>query len=71
MEYLNVIAPLLTILAVFIAYIGGKHAGKEKAENEQKEKEEQQYDDAGKIIANNANLTDDDFDAWLSKRTKK
>ena len=67
----ELLTPIFAIIAVFIAYMGGKSAGKEKAKNEKNKEEEKQSDNADRIIGNNANLTDADFAAWLQKRAGK
>lgn len=71
MNFLNIIAPLLTVLAVFIAYIGGKHAGKKSAELKQIKKEQGESTDADEIIDTNNMLDLHHIDMWLQDRAKK
>lgn len=71
MSWLNVIYPLLIVLLVFIAYMGGKSAGRKEAELKQKLKELKQSENTDEIISNNSNLTDSDFNSWVQKRNKK
>lgn len=71
MEIIKILSPIFAIVAIFIAYMGGKSAGKEKAENDKKEEETKQSDNADRIISNNVNLTDAAFAAWLRERAGK
>ena len=71
MSWLNVLSPLIVAILIFIAYLGGKSAGRKEAELAQLKKEQGESESADEIIDTNANISADDFDAWLSKRTKK
>lgn len=71
MEIIKVLSPIFAIIAIFIAYMGGKSAGKEKAKNEKNKEETKQSDKADKIISNNANMSDDEFANFLKERNKK
>ena len=68
MSWVLIIAPLI---AVILAYFGGKRAGKKEAELEQLKKEREQSGSTDEIIANNSNITDSDFTSWLQERSKK
>lgn len=71
MELIKVLSPIFAIIAIFIAYMGGKSAGKEKAKNEKNKEEDKQSDKADRIISNNANMSDADFATWLQDLTGK
>lgn len=71
MSWLNVIYPLLIVLLVFIAYMGGKSAGRKEAEIKRNKEEQGASDNVDKIISNNNYMSADDIDAWLRSRTKK
>ena len=71
MSWLNVLSPLIVAILIFIAYLGGKSAGRKEAELEQLKKEQGESKSADEIIDTNANISAADFDAWLHERTKK
>ena len=71
MTWLYIVAPLISVLAVFIAYLGGKSSGRKEAELKQKTKEQNANNEAAEIINNNSNLSDADFAAWLRERANK
>lgn len=71
MSWIYVLAPLIAVVLVFIAYFGGKAAGREQAKNDKSEEEARESDIADRIISNNSNLSDADFAAWLCERAKK
>ena len=71
MSWLNYIAPLIAILAIFLAYLGGKSAGRKEAELKQIKKEIGESNETDAIISNNVNMSADDFDAWLCSHSKK
>ncbi len=68
MSWILIVAPLV---AVILAYFGGKSAGRKEAELKQKIKEQKESENTDEIIANNNNLTDSEFAAWVQDRTKK
>ena len=68
MTWIYVIAPLV---AVILAYFGGKSAGRKEAELKQKIKEQKESENTDEIIANNYNMSADDIDNWLLARSKK
>ena len=68
MSWFLVLAPLIFVV---IAYLGGKSAGRKEAELEYAKKEKMQSQDTDEIISNNANMSADDFDAWLQAHSKK
>ena len=71
MSWLNVLAPLLAVILIFIAYLGGKSAGRKEAEIKRNKEEQGASDNVDKIISNNNYMSADDIDAWLRSRTKK
>lgn len=71
MQYLNVLSPLIVAILIFIAYLGGKSAGRKEAELKQIKKEQEQSNEADDIIDNNNNMSPDDIDNWLRSRAKK
>lgn len=71
MSWLNVLAPLLTVVAIFIAYLGGKSAGRKETQIKQDKKEQEASDEVDHIISNNNILSADDIDNWLRSRAKK
>ena len=68
MSWILIVAPLV---AVIIAYFGGKSAGRKEAELKQKLKEQKESENTDEIIANNYNMSADDIDNWLLSRSKK
>lgn len=71
MSWLIVLAPLIAVILIFIAYLGGKSAGRKEAEINQIKKQMGESDETDEIISNNVNMSDDDFDNFLHSRTKK
>ena len=71
MTWLYILSPLLTAVLIFIAYLGGKSAGRKEAELKQIKKKQGESENADAIISNNINMSADDFDAWLCSRSKK
>lgn len=71
MSWLNVLAPLIAVILIFIAYLGGKSAGRKEAEIKRNKEEQGASDNVDKIISNNNYMSADDIDAWLRSRTKK
>ena len=71
MSWFNVISPLIVAILIFIAYLGGKSAGRKEAELKQIKKEMGESDETNAIIDNNNNLNPDFIDAWLQARSKK
>lgn len=71
MTWVYVLAPLIYIVTVFVAYYGGKSAGRKEAELKQKKKEQQANNEAAEIINNNSSLSDADIDIWLRERANK
>lgn len=71
MSWLNVLSPLIVAILLFIAYLGGKSAGRKEAELNQIKKQMGESDETDEIISNNVNMSDDDFDNFLHSRTKK
>lgn len=68
MSWILIVAPLV---AVILAYFGGKSAGRKEAELKQKIKEQKESENTDEIIANNYNMSADDIDNWLLSRSKK
>jgi hypothetical protein len=71
MSWIYVIAPLVAVVLVFIAYLGGKSAGRKEAELKYRNAEQKANERADEIINNNNNLTDSDFATWVQDRNKK
>ena len=71
MSWLNYIAPLIAILAIFLAYLGGKSSGRKEAELKQIKKEMGESNETDAIISNNINMSADEFDIWVQNRSKK
>ena len=71
MSWLNVIYPLLIVISIFIAYLGGKSAGRKEAELKRKIEELNESSKTDAIISNNNNLNPDIIDSWLRSRAKK
>ena len=71
MSWLNVLSPLIVAILLFIAYLGGKSAGRKEAELNQIKKQMGESDETDQIISNNVNMSADDFDTWLQNRIKK
>lgn len=71
MTWFYVAMPLISVLAVFIAYLVGKSSGRKEAELKQKIKEQNANNEAAEIINNNSNISDADFTAWLRERANK
>ena len=58
-------------ILIFIAYLGGKSAGRKEAELNQIKKQMGESDETDQIISNNNNLNPDFIDSWLCSRSKK
>lgn len=71
MSWLIVLAPLFIAGLIFLAYLGGKKAGRKEAELERIKKEMEQSENVDAIIGNNYNMSADDIDAWLQSHRKK
>ncbi len=71
MSWFYIAAPLIVVILTFIAYLGGKSAGRKEAELKQIKKEQEQSNEADDIIDNNNNMSPDDIDNWLRARAKK
>lgn len=71
MSWLNVLSPLIVAILIFIAYLGGKSAGRKEAELNQIKKQMGESDETDQIISNNVNMSADDFDTWMQNRIKK
>ena len=71
MTWLEICVPLVAIILTFIAYLGGKSAGKKETELKQKKEEIKENETANTIIDNNNHLTDSELDDWLRERSKK
>jgi len=71
MSWLNVLAPLIVAILIFIAYLGGKKAGRKEAELKYRNAEQKANERADEIINNNNNLTDSEFASWVQDHNKK
>ena len=71
MSWFNVISPLIVAILIFIAYLGGKSAGRKEAELKQIKKEQGESESTDEIIDINYNMSADDIDDWLLSRSKK
>ena len=71
MTWLYILSPLLTAVLIFIAYLGGKSAGRKEAELKQIKKEMGESDETDAIISNNINMSADEFDIWVQNHSKK
>lgn len=71
MSWISLIYPLVIAGLIFIAYLGGKSAGRKEAEIKRNKEEQGASDNVDKIISNNNYMSADDIDAWLRSRTKK
>lgn len=71
MSWLNVLSPLIVAILIFIAYLGGKSAGRKEAELKYRNAEQKANERADEIINNNNNLTDSDFAEFVQEHTKK
>lgn len=71
MSWLNILAPLIAVILIFIAYLGGKSAGRKEAEIKRNKEEQGASDNADKIISSNNMLDLHSADMWLSKHNKK
>ena len=71
MSWLNVLSPLIVAILIFIAYLGGKSAGRKEAELNQIKKQMGESDETDQIISNNVNMSADDFIAFLKEKNKK
>lgn len=71
MSWISLIYPLVIAGLIFIAYLGGKSAGRKEAELKQGKKEQEQSNEADKIINSNDMLDLHRADMWLQERAKK
>lgn len=71
MSWFNVLSPLIVAILLFIAYLGGKSAGRKEVELNQIKKQMGESDETDEIISNNNNMSPDDIDNWLRARAKK
>ena len=71
MSWLNVLSPLIVAILIFIAYLGGKSAGRKEAELEQLKKEQGESESADEIINSNNMLDLHRVDMWLQEHIKK
>lgn len=71
MSWLIVLAPLFIAGLIFLAYLGGKKAGRKEAELERIKKEMEQSENVDAIIGNNYNMSAPSVDAWLKEKAKK
>lgn len=71
MTWIYILAPMVSVLFAFAAYLVGKSAGRKEAELKQKQKEQEANYEATKIINNNSNLSNADFANWLRERSSK
>lgn len=71
MTWLYILSPLIVAILLFIAYLGGKSAGRKEAELKRIKKEMGESNETDAIISNNVNMSADEFDTWLRSRIKK
>lgn len=71
MTYLSVLSPLIVAILIFVAYLGGKAAGKKEAELKQIKKEQTANGKVEQIIHNNNNASTTVIDAWLHDVTRQ
>lgn len=71
MSWLNVLAPLFIAGLIFLAYLGGKKAGRKEAELERIKEEMGESNETDAIISNNVNMSADEFDTWVQSHRKK
>jgi hypothetical protein len=71
MSWLQIISPLIVAILIFIAYLGGKSAGRKEAELKQVKKEQEESDEVNAIIDSNNMLDLHRADMWLQERAKK
>ena len=71
MTYLSIISPLIVAVLIFIAYLGGKSAGRKEAELKHIKKELLANGKVEQIISNNNNASSSIIDTWLRNVTRQ